>query len=136
MQLDTIRPDLSQRHAEFVANVNEKIANFIPSRDTWSPAEEALYQPKDLYRVPLKEAHDMQLKAIKFAFTHHYRNNDFYHRYCEARNIAPNDITTNDDLDKIPLIPDVFFKQHPSGKDFAYWIAGIFTGDLPKVVVE
>jgi hypothetical protein len=23
-----------------------------------------------------------------------------------------------------------------SGKDFAYWIAGIFTGDLPKIVVE
>jgi hypothetical protein len=23
-----------------------------------------------------------------------------------------------------------------SGKDFAYWVTGVFTGDLPKVVVE
>ncbi len=29
-----------------------------------------------------------------------------------------------------------FFKQHKSGKDFAYWLAGIFTDDLPKVVAE
>jgi hypothetical protein len=137
MQLGTTRKELKQaRDAQFVVKVNEQIANFIPARRTWTPAEEALYQPVDLYRVPLGEAQDMQLKAIKFAFTHHYRNNDFYHRYCEAQNITPDVIKTNDDLDKIPLIPDAFFKQHPSGKDFAYWLAGIFTGDLPKVVVE
>jgi long-chain-fatty-acid---luciferin-component ligase len=137
MQLDKTRQQLKKtQEAQFVAKFNEKLASIIPARHTWTPAEEALYQPVDLFRVPLEEAQDMQLKAIKFTFTHHYRNNDFYHRYCEGLNIAPDDIKTNDDLDKIPLIPDAFFKQHPSGKDFAYWLAGIFTGDLPKVVVE
>jgi len=62
--------------------------------------------------------------------------NGFYRRYCEAKGVTPDDIKTNDDLEKIPIIPDTTFKQHPSGKDFAYWIAGIFTGDLPKIVVK
>ena len=52
------------------------------------------------------------------------------------RGVTPDDIRTDDDLEKIPLIPDVTFKQHPSGKDFAHWIASIFTGDLPKIVIE
>jgi antitoxin component of MazEF toxin-antitoxin module len=29
-----------------------------------------------------------------------------------------------------------FFKQHPSGTDFPYWLACILAGDLPKVVAE
>jgi hypothetical protein len=32
-------------------------------------------------------------------------------------------------LEKIPLIPDVTFKQHPSGEDFAYWITVMYTGE-------
>jgi long-chain-fatty-acid---luciferin-component ligase len=116
--------------------LNEQLTHYIPPRDTWNPADESLYQPVDLYRVPLDEAQDMQLKAIKFTFTHHYRNNDFYHTYCEMRNIRPDDIKTTDDLDTIPLIPDTTFKQYPSGKDFAHWLANVFTGDLPKIVIE
>ena len=128
--------DVKQDVKSRASRLNTLLADYIPPRDTWNPADEALYQPVDLYRVPLEEAQNMQLKAIKFTFTHHYRNNDFYHRYCELRNVRPEDLKTIDDLDKIPLIPDVVFKQHPSGKDFAHWIVGIFTGDLPKIVVE
>jgi long-chain-fatty-acid---luciferin-component ligase len=116
--------------------LNERIAHYIPPRDAWNLADEAVFKPADLYRVPLEEARDMQLKAIKFTFAHHYRNNDFYHRYCEMRNVSPDDIRTVDDLDKIPLIPDTTFKQYPSGKDFARWLANVFTGDLPKIVIE
>ncbi len=119
-----------------IRKLNERIAHYIPPRDTWNPADEALYQPIDLYRVPLDDAQDMQLKAIKFTFTHHYNNNDFYHRYCEMRSVRPDDIKTLDDLDKIPLIPDTTFKQYPSGKEFAHWLANVFTGDLPEIVIE
>jgi hypothetical protein len=52
------------------------------------------------------------------------------------RNVRPDDIKTLDDFDRIPLIPDITFKQHPSGKDFAYWITVIFTGDVPKIVIK
>jgi hypothetical protein len=116
--------------------LDERLARYIPPRDTWNLADESLYEPVDLFRVPVEEAQDMQLKAIKHTFTHHYRNSDFYHRYCEMRNVRPDDIKTVDDLDTIPLIPDTTFKEYPSGKEFAYWLATVFTGTLPKIVIE
>ena len=78
----------------------------------------------------------MQLRAIKHTFTHHYNLNQFYRSYCETKGFAPEDIRTYDDLEKIPLLPDVTFKQHPAGEDFAYWITVMYTGDLPKVVIK
>jgi long-chain-fatty-acid---luciferin-component ligase len=119
-----------------VKKINELLADYIPPRDAWNPADESVFKPIDLYRVPLEEAQDMQLKAIKFTFTHHYRNNEFYHKYCEMRNVRPDDINTTDDLDTIPLIPDTTFKEYPSGKDFAHWLANVFTGELPKIVIK
>jgi len=86
--------------------------------------------------MPVDEAQEMQLKAIKYAFTRHYTYNQFYHEYCKMRGVSPDDLKTSDDFDKIPLITDSIFKQHPSGKDLAYWITSIFTGDLPKVVIK
>ena len=89
----------------------ELLAPYTPPRNTWNPADESLYKPLDLYRVPLEEAKDMQLKAIKYTFAHHYDNNDFYHKHCEMRNVRPDDIKTHDDLDKIPLIPHAEFRE-------------------------
>jgi phenylacetate-coenzyme A ligase PaaK-like adenylate-forming protein len=116
--------------------LNERLAGCIPPRETWTPADEALYKPLDILRVPLDEAQAMQFKAIKYAFKRHYTHNRFYHNYCEKQGVTPDDLKTNGDFDKIPLIPDTQFKQHPSGKDLAYWISAIFTGDLPHIVIE
>ena len=119
-----------------IKRLNERLARYIPPRETWTPADEALHTPIDLYRVPIDEAQAMQLKAITYAFTRHYTLNDFYRKYCDMRGVTPDDIRTYDDLEKIPLIPDLTFKQHPSGEDFAHWIANIYTGELPTVVIE
>ena len=61
----------------------------------------------DLYRVPMDEAQAMQFKAVKYAFTRHYTLNRFYHTYCDRMGVAPDDLKTDDDLRKIPLIPAV-----------------------------
>ena len=61
--------------------LNERLGHYIPPRETWTPAEEALHKPIDLYRVPVDEAQAMQLKAITYAFTRHYTLNDFYRKY-------------------------------------------------------
>ena len=119
-----------------VKRLDKRLARCIPPRETWTPADEALHKPIDLYRVPIDEAKAMQLKAITYAFTRHYTLNDFYRKYCDMRGVTPDDVRTYDDLEKIPLIPDLTFKQHPSGEDFAHWIANIFTGELPTVVIE
>jgi len=119
-----------------VGELNKRLARYIPPRDAWTPAEEALHKPIDIFRVPLAEAEAMQLKAIKYAFTHHYNNSGFYHQYCTARDISPSDINTIDDLYKIPLIPDITFKQYPEGREFARWLESVYSGDLPKVVIK
>jgi phenylacetate-coenzyme A ligase PaaK-like adenylate-forming protein len=127
---------VAQEDTSYLMQLNRLLTPYLPPRDMWNPADEVIYQPRELYRVPLEEARDMQLKAIKFTFTHHYNNNDFYHKYCEMRNVRPDDIKTVDDLDTIPLIPDTTFKEYPSGEDFAHWLAAIFTGKLPKIVIK
>ena len=43
---------------------NERLASSILPRKTWNSADQSLYQPVNLYRVPLEEARDMPLKAI------------------------------------------------------------------------
>ncbi|MGZ4932587.1 MAG: LuxE/PaaK family acyltransferase [Halobacteriota archaeon] len=128
--------EASTKIKDRIKRLDERLARYIPPRETWTPAEEALFVPLDLYRVPLEEARAMQLKAIKYAFTRHYTLNQFYRSYCETKGFTPENIRTYDDLEKVPLVPDLTFKQHPSGKDFAYWITGVFTGDLPRVVIK
>ena len=135
-QEQTLRIDAPAEVGLRVAKLNERLARYIPPREMWTPVDEALFGPIDLYRVPVEEAQAMQLKAITYAFTRHYNNNSFYHEYCTTRGVSPSDIKTVDDLFKIPLIPDLTFKQYPEGKDFARWLASVFTGDLPNVVIK
>jgi hypothetical protein len=120
---------------DYIQRFNEYLQKYIPSKDVWTPADDALYTPDDLFRIPLKEAAGMQLKSIKYAFKNQYENNKVYQNFCKDRNVSPEHIKTHDDLDKIPLIPDTFFKDYPSGKDFAVWLGNIFTGSLPRIVI-
>ena len=119
----------------YMKQLNEQLRNYFPSKDVWTPADDAIYKTDDLFRVPLKEAHEMQLKSIKHTFTYQYNNNKIYQNFCKERNFSPSNINTNDDLEKIPLIPATFYKDYPSGRDFATWLGNIFTGQLPKIII-
>jgi long-chain-fatty-acid---luciferin-component ligase len=112
------------------------IKKYIPPQEKWTPADEALFKPRDLFRIPLKQAKEIQLKAMRFSFKHHYENNRFYNGFCKENNVSPNLIKSYDDLSKIPLIPDGFFKDYPNGKDFATWLGNIYTGELPEIVIK
>jgi hypothetical protein len=121
---------------KYIAKLEKCISKYIPPKNTWTPVDEAVYKPLDFYRVPLKEAEEMQLKSIKYAFNNHYENNEFYYNFCKEHDISPKEIKTLNDLEKIPLIPDKFFKDYPSGKDFANWVGNIYTGDLPRIIIK
>jgi phenylacetate-coenzyme A ligase PaaK-like adenylate-forming protein len=125
-----------QDYQEYIKRFDGYLKKYIPSKDSWTPVDDALYTPPDLFRIPLKEAYEMQLKSIKYTFLHQYTNNKFYQNFCKERNFSADDIKTLDDLDKIPLIPDSFFKDYPTGKDFALWLGNIFTGSLPRIVIK
>ncbi|MEA2053520.1 MAG: hypothetical protein U9O96_00145 [Candidatus Thermoplasmatota archaeon] len=120
---------------DYINKFNARAEKYILP-EPWTPVHQALYKPDNLFDLPVKEADEMRLKAIRYAFKHHYENNGFYRNFCKESNTSPDDIKSIDDLAKIPLIPDKFFKDYPSGKDFAAWLATLFTGELPNVVVN
>jgi len=120
---------------EYMKKFNEFMKPYILPKP-WSPVEEAVYKPQNLFDTPVKEADEMKFKAIKYAFKHHYENNPFYKKFCKDNGVTPDDIKSIDDFGKIPLIEDKFFKNYPSGKDFALWLANIFTGNLPNIVIN
>ncbi|HIG99497.1 MAG TPA: hypothetical protein HA258_02845 [Thermoplasmata archaeon] len=119
----------------YMKQFHDHMQKYFPSKDVWTPADDAIYKTEDIYRVPLKEASEMQLKSIKHTFMHQYNNNKIYQNFCKGKNFSPADIKTYDDLEKIPLIPDTFFKDYPAGRDFATWLGNIFTGSLPRIVI-
>lgn len=118
----------------YIERLDNQLPQYLPQQNT--PLYDALVKPKDIFRIPLPEAEKLQFSCIKHAFIHHYNNNKFYHKFCKQQTIAPDDIKTNQDLLKIPLIPDKFFKDYPPGKDFALWLANIYTGDLPQITIR
>ena len=94
--------------------LRERLAKYIPPKDQWTPVDEALYGVDDIYNVPEKKAKRLRTNAIRYAFRHHYDNNKFYHEYCKDQKVSPDDIKTEEDFVKIPMIPDTFFKSYPS----------------------
>jgi phenylacetate-coenzyme A ligase PaaK-like adenylate-forming protein len=59
-----------------------------------------------------------------------------YHEFCLEAGIGPDDIRSYEDLGKIPLIPNEFFKDCPTGKDFALWLGNLYTGELPQIRIK
>jgi len=109
---------------------------YIPPKKEWTPADEAIFSPKDYFKTPVKKANELKFNAIKFQFKNHYENNKMYHGFCKEMDMAPDKIKKYDDLEKIPLIPGQFYKDYPNGRDFALWLANIFTGDIPKIKIS
>ena len=118
----------------FIERINERAKNYIMPIET--PVDEAVYKPKSFFSISNKEADEYKLKAIKYSFKHHYENNAFYHKLCREKDVNPDDIKTIDDFKKIPLIPHEFFKDYPSGREFAVWLANIMSIKLPEIVIK
>jgi hypothetical protein len=61
----TLNLDASTKIEDRIRRFDERLARYIPPRESWIPAEEALYGPTDTYRVPIDEARAMQLRAVR-----------------------------------------------------------------------
>ncbi len=121
----------------FLANdVLQRMQYLVPPKAQWTPVDEALFGTSDCFHVEKEKAEQSRFRAIKHAFTHHYENSAFYRRYCQADGIEPADIKEPADLLRIPMIPDVFFKDHGEGKAFIEWLRKVYTGRLPLVQVK
>lgn len=129
-------PSARPGFSAYMARFNEHVARYIPDRSTWTPADEVIFGAEDFYSVPEREAEQTQFRAIRYVFERHYAQNTTYRAFCDAQHVTPSDISGPDDLYKIPLIPDRFFKDHGEGRAFASWLGNIYTGQLPSVVIR
>jgi len=98
--------------------LRERLARFIPSKEEWTPVDEVLYGVEDIYNVPEEKTKKLRENAIRYSFKHHYEGNKFYHEYCKEMGVRPEDIKTEEDFGKIPLVPDTFFKSYPDIEEY------------------
>ncbi len=117
---------ISKAELEF----QKRIEKFIPPKESWTPIDTALFSQKtyfDDYQTTL----DLTFNAIKYSFNHHFENNSLYRRLCEVNKVTPASITSKEDFNKLPLLPDSFFKDYPEGKGFLNWLDNVYTGKTP-----
>jgi len=110
---------------EKVATSKERLYKFTPPKEKWTPIEKALFTPREFY-LEYNKTQDLVFEAIKYSFDHHFKNNTIYQRICVVNNFKPDMIKSKDDLPKIPLLPDSFFKDYPAGKEFLIWLDNVF----------
>lgn len=120
----------------YIKKFESLVTKYIPPKEQWTPSDYATYGPKDIYRVPDKTAKELCFEAIKYQFKRHYENNNIYNKFCKTRNFSIDKLKNYEDLEKIPLIPDKFYKDYPIGKDFAIWLSNIFTGEIPTIKIS
>lgn len=108
----------------------KKIEKFIPPKKNWTPIDKALFT-QNKYFNDYQKILNFTYDAIKYSFNHHFENNTLYHRLCEVNNIKPDSIKHKEDFNKLPLLPDSFFKDYPEGKGFLNWLDNVYTGTTP-----
>jgi len=123
--------DLFEKRRQYTLN------KYAPQRDKWNPADCALFSPKMIYEIPVNIAEELRFKAIKYAFNYHYQNSPFYNKFCKELEVKPEDIKSESDFSKIPLISDIFFKGYPpEDEKFVNWLSKMFVGDFPNLSVK
>lgn len=117
---------MSKAELEF----QKRIEKFLPPKESWTPIDKALFT-QNIYFKDYQKTLDLTFNAIKYSFSHHYNNNPIYHHLCNVKKVTPNSIKSKEDLNKIPLLPDSFFKDYSEGDGFLKWLDNVFTGSTP-----
>ena len=61
--------------------------------------------------LPIDELKELQWRAVKQAFVHHYNNCKIYRQHCIEAKVKPDDIRKYDDIMTVPQIPAEMFKK-------------------------
>ena len=97
-------------------NILSKRANdmFGMQRDQWKTIDKIIYGSSSYFEYNKEEMDKMRFKAIKESLNHHYNKSQFYNQLCKEYNFTPDNVKTVKDLEKIPMLPDTFFKEYPA----------------------
>ncbi|MEA3457532.1 MAG: hypothetical protein U9R21_02505 [Candidatus Thermoplasmatota archaeon] len=101
-------------------------------REQWTTVDEMIYGLPNYFNNDPKKMEAMRFKATKESFHHHYEKSRFYNQLCKEYDLSPDDIKNTKDLEKIPMLPDTFFKEYPSEKpkEVFDWLTKISTVNL------
>jgi len=101
-------------------------------RSTWATVDEMIYGMDGYFDGNDGETREMRFTAIREALRHHYENSRFYHRLCREYDFTPDQVQGEDDLQRVPMIPDTFFKEYPSEdpRQVYEWLRKITTVDI------
>jgi phenylacetate-coenzyme A ligase PaaK-like adenylate-forming protein len=115
-------------------NILSKRANemFGMPQEQWITIDEIIYGSSSYFNYNFDEMEKRRFKAIKESLNHHYGKSQFYNQLCKEYEFAPDDVKTTKDLEKIPMLPDTFFKEYPAEhpKEIFEWLTKISTVEL------
>jgi len=114
---------------------NNCLKKLITPKESWNAVDKALFSSNSFFS-DYKNIQELMLPAIRYSFKHHYDNNVIYRKVCDLKGITPDKIKLKNDFDKIPLLPDTFFKDYPEDKRFLDWLKTIFTGSIPEAELK
>jgi len=105
---------------------------FSRPKSDWFTIDKMIYEHTNYFEIPTEKAESMRFLSIKESLNHHYKNSKFYHQLCKEYQFKPDDITCEKDFQKVPLLPDTFFKEYPKENPRAIydWLKKISTVDL------
>ena len=101
-------------------------------RGDWRAIDEIIYGWPDYFHRPLEEIEAQRFRAVKESLAHHYEKSRFYRHLCREYNFHPDEVREPRDLERVPMIPDTFFKEYPTEKprEIFEWLTRISTAEL------
>ena len=66
-----------------IEELDKRLAMYKPPKGDITPPEDALYTPPGIYTTTVAEAAEHRLRAIRYAFQHHYENNTHHPEHFE-----------------------------------------------------
>jgi phenylacetate-coenzyme A ligase PaaK-like adenylate-forming protein len=115
-------------------NILSKRANemFILPQNKWMNIDKIIYESPSYFNNDIEKIRKMRFKSIKESLNHHYSKSQFYNQLCKEYDFHPNDIKSEEDFKKVPMLPDTFFKEYPAEnpKEIFNWLVKISTVEL------
>ena len=101
-------------------------------KEQWTAVDGIIYGWDNYFGNDQKKVQKERFIAIKEALKHHYENSKFYHQLCKEYAFSPEDVKSAGDYEKIPMLPDTFFKEYPAENPKAVfeWLSKISTIDM------
>ncbi len=101
-------------------------------RSSWTTVDEMIYDTDSYFDGDREKMREARFAATKESLRHHYEHSRFYNRLCREYDFTPDEVQSEDDLHRVPMVPDTFFKEYPSEdpRRVYEWLRKVTTVDI------